>query len=90
MYSPSAGDHFYTTSVAERDNAIQRLGYSDEGITGYVYSQGGVADTVPFHRAYNGKVKDHFYTVNAVEMENAVRRLGYVYEGVAGHVFDPS
>lgn len=89
MYSPSASDHFYTTSTVERDNAIQHLGYSDEGITGYVLAQSGTSDTVAFYRAYNGNIKDHFYTINAVEMENAIRKLGYGYEGVAGYVFEP-
>jgi hypothetical protein len=30
--------HFYTTSAAERDNAVASLGYSDQGIAGYVWS----------------------------------------------------
>lgn len=85
MYSPRDGDHFYTTSAAERDNAVQNLGYNNEGVTGYVYPQSS-DDTVPFYRAYNGKIKDHFYTVNAVEMDNAVRRLGYSFEGIAAYV----
>jgi len=36
MYSPSAVDHFYTTSASERDNAVDNLGYVDEGISCYV------------------------------------------------------
>ncbi len=31
------GDHFYTTSAAERDNAINNLGYASEGVAGYVW-----------------------------------------------------
>ena len=32
LYHPISGDHFYTTSLAERDNAIANLGYTSEGI----------------------------------------------------------
>ncbi len=30
------GDHFYTTSETERDNAVLSYGYTIEGIAGYV------------------------------------------------------
>lgn len=36
-YSGSAGNHFYTTSLGERDNAVANLGYVAEGIPGYVW-----------------------------------------------------
>ncbi|KAG6891436.1 hypothetical protein C0992_006695 [Termitomyces sp. T32_za158] len=36
LYSASGTDHFYTTSAAERASAM-RIGYSDEGIAGYVF-----------------------------------------------------
>jgi Repeat of unknown function (DUF5648) len=35
-FSPASGDHFYTTSVAERDNAVAKLGYVDEGVACHV------------------------------------------------------
>jgi len=35
-YLPRNGDHFYTTSAAERDAAL-RAGYLNEGIAGYVW-----------------------------------------------------
>lgn len=88
MYSASAADHFYTTSGPERANAIQNLGYTDEGIAAYVYPQ-NVQQSVPFYRAYSGGARDHFYTVNSVEMDRAVRKLGYTFEGVAAYVYDP-
>lgn len=37
VYSEAAENHFYTISGAERDNAINNLGYRDEGIAGYVW-----------------------------------------------------
>jgi hypothetical protein len=38
VYSPASGDHFYTTSVAEQENAVAKLGYVDEGVACHVYS----------------------------------------------------
>ena len=35
-FSPASGDHFYTTSVAERDNALAKGGYRDEGVACHV------------------------------------------------------
>lgn len=37
LYSSSSGDHFYTTSAAERDNAVASYGYQSEGGVGYVF-----------------------------------------------------
>ncbi len=37
LYSPAGGDHLYTTSVAERDNAVAKYGYVDEGVACHVY-----------------------------------------------------
>ena len=36
--SHPTSSHFYTTSLAEKNNAVSALGYKDEGITGYVWS----------------------------------------------------
>jgi len=37
LYLGSNGDHFYTTSAAERDNAVATYGYVYEGVAGYVW-----------------------------------------------------
>lgn len=37
LYHPGSDDHFYTLSANERDNAINAIGYLDEGILGYVW-----------------------------------------------------
>ncbi|MCX4241510.1 MopE-related protein [Paraliomyxa miuraensis] len=37
LYRAANGDHFYTTSAAERDNAIASFGYVGEGTAGYVW-----------------------------------------------------
>jgi hypothetical protein len=38
LRNPPPDAHFYTTSAAERDNAVNNLGYVDEGIAGYIWS----------------------------------------------------
>jgi hypothetical protein len=38
-YSSASGDHFYTTSAAERDNAVAKLGYLNEGVACHVYPE---------------------------------------------------
>ena len=37
LYSGAAGNHFYTTSAPERDNAVSVYGYVEEGIAAYVW-----------------------------------------------------
>ena len=39
LYHSTQRDHFYTTSEAERDNAVAVYGYIYESIAGYVYTQ---------------------------------------------------
>jgi len=84
MWSNDRQDHFYTTSVAERDNAISQLGYVSEGITGYVYPDNRCG-SVPLYRSYNAQQLAHFYTISASEWDNAVQ-AGWVKEGIAGYV----
>ncbi len=38
LYNGNSGDHFYTTSAGERDNAVSMYGYSYENIAGYVWT----------------------------------------------------
>jgi hypothetical protein len=37
LYKAQTGDHFYTTSSAERDSAVASSGYKYESIAGYVW-----------------------------------------------------
>ena len=85
-YSSASGDHFYTTSAAERDNAVATLGYLSEGVACHVFPAAG-AGTTPLLRAYSSASGDHFYTTSAAERDNAVATLGYLNEGVACHVY---
>jgi NTE family protein len=82
------GDHFYTTDENERQNAIDVIGYADEGIAGYVRRDpsGG---TVPLFRLYSAGTGDHFYTTSAAERDSATG-VGYASEGIRCYVWPPS
>jgi hypothetical protein len=81
----ATGTHFFTMSIAERDNATNKLGYVAEGIACFIdpTAQPGF---IPLHRAYQPSSDDHFYTTNAAELANAVQHLGYQSEGISGYV----
>lgn len=74
LYNSNLDDHFYCTSVVERDDAKNNHGYVLEGIIGYVIpssmpliSEGHV----PLFRAYHAGFHDHFYTISAEEIQAA-------------------
>jgi Repeat of unknown function (DUF5648)/Clostridium epsilon toxin ETX/Bacillus mosquitocidal toxin MTX2 len=75
------GDHFYTTSTYERDNATNRFGYHWEEIACYVLPA-AVGSAVALWRLYNWSTGDHFYTVSTAERDAAVK-AGYTLEGIA-------
>src|SRR5213078_1900378 len=81
-YSGATGDHFYTTSLPEHQNAVAHLGYTDEGIACWVPAAAGPV-TVPLYRSYHPGASDHFYTTSLPEHQNAVAHLGYTDEGIA-------
>lgn len=86
LVNNAAGYHFYTTDSAERDNAMNKLGYQSEGITGYVFST-QIDGTVPVYRLASRKNGDHLYTTSTQERDNVANNLGYVYEGIAFYLF---
>jgi hypothetical protein len=89
--SPTAnvgiGDHFYTSSATERDNAIATIGYISEGTACYVFNS-QTQGTVPLYRLLNPNNGDHFYTSSATERDNAIATIGYISEGTACYVFN--
>jgi hypothetical protein len=84
LYSGLVGDHFYTTSSQEADNAT-KIGYAKEGVSGYIYPT-QVSGTIPLYRLYSGAIGDHFYTASLQEADNAAK-LGFVREGITGYVY---
>ena len=86
LYHATTGAHFYTTSAAERDNAVNQLGYQSEGTACYVYSTQATG-TTDLYRLYRPASDDHFYTTSAAERDNAVAQDGYQSEGTACYVY---
>jgi hypothetical protein len=80
------GDHFLTTSIVERANAIANLGYTSEGEACFVLPAHSGA-SIPLHRLFQPSTLLHFYTTNDAERDNAVNNLGFTSEGDACQVF---
>lgn len=86
LWNAGGGGHFYTTSASERYDTIQKLGYVDEGIACYVYSQ-QVSGVEPLYRLVKAGASNHFYTTSASERDNAIQKDGYGYEGIACYIY---
>jgi Repeat of unknown function (DUF5648) len=69
------GDHFYTTSAAERDNAVRSFGYSSEGVTCNIFAQPRPPQT-----------GDHAYTTSQTVFNEFIAEFGYRDEGIACYV----
>jgi len=91
LFKLDNGDHFYTTSEAERDRALASFGYQDEGIAcevfSHVFDTPPVPGTVPLFRLFKLENGDHFYTTSGVERDRAIASFGYQDEGIACEVF---
>lgn len=97
-YNPVANFHFFTTSKAQFDNAVN-AGYRDEttGRTGYSVFSTQVAGSVPLYRVYNMQRGFHYYTADPVERQILVNmvpitsesfgRIGWRNEGIEGYIY---
>ncbi|KDR84285.1 hypothetical protein GALMADRAFT_237037 [Galerina marginata CBS 339.88] len=88
VYNPTVVNHFYTTSTAERDNAVNNLGYNNEGIAGYVYGD-AQCDGLPLYRLWSAKAQNDFYTMDAQEVQDVISgdADGYSNEGIRAYIF---
>ena len=86
MYSPTIMDHFYTTNFDEYMTGAVKVGYSQEGILGYLY-QTNVPGTVPVYRMYSPYVTDHLYTTSDNEYTTSAVNVGYSEEGILGYLY---
>lgn len=75
LYNPNSGEHFYTSSKAEKENLIA-AGWKDEGAGWKAASSGD-----PVYRLYNPNAGDHHYTMNEQERDTLIS-LGWKDEGV--------
>lgn len=85
LYRSVSGNHFYTTSIDEANNAASGIGYNREGIAGFVSSTtSSNCQLKPVYRLYkSGAMDDHFYTTNEFEASTAEAVHGYKREGIA-------
>lgn len=84
LYSLGAADHMYTTSTQVRDHAVKRLGYTVEGILGFVYTEEG-PDRIPLFSLHNPFINDHYYTTSAAQRDDAARN-GWAIQGGVGYL----
>jgi cold shock CspA family protein len=81
------GDHFYTTSSAERDSAVSVNSYRTEGVACYVFGNRQTG-TTPLYRLFDSASGDHFYTTSSAERDGAASVHRYAPQGIACYAFD--
>ena len=79
--NPRNGDHFYTTDLSEKTNAVSAYRYNDEGVA-FTALSGTNSGVSPVYRLVSKRTGDHFYTADFTEAMNA-SNFGYVNEGIA-------
>lgn len=82
MYNPNSSEHFYTASIAERENLVS-LGWNYEGIGWYAPKKSGT----PVYRLYNANAGDHHYTSSLGERNHLIK-LGWRDEGIGWYSDD--
>lgn len=78
MYNRNSGEHFYTSSLSER-NSLLNSGWLHEGIS-WVGPNSGTS----VYRLYNPNAGDHHYTTSTGERDNLARQ-GWRNEGLSWH-----
>ena len=90
LYNPKNHDHFFTTSLVEKTDAVAHHGYIDEGKAFYVHmplpDAPAPQNFSPLYRLYNARTGDHTYTTSVQEKTFAVQQMGYVEEQFLGYV----
>ncbi len=82
MYNPNSGEHFYTSSIVERET-LDSAGWTYEGI-GWNSPK---TSKSPVYRLYNEIGGEHHYTLSAVERDALVKE-GWNDEGVGWYSDD--
>lgn len=90
FFNESTGQHFYTTSSAEREDlATSQSGYAYQGV-GWAAPLTS-AETNDVFRFTNPTTGDHFYTANVAERDGLLLgSSGYHYNGVAFDAYSSS
>ena len=82
LYNPNSGEHFYTSSEAERTN-LMIAGWNDEGV-GWIAPR---SSNTPVYRLYNQYGGEHHYTTNLNERDHLIS-LGWNDEGIGWYSDD--
>ncbi|MEI3377527.1 MAG: glucosaminidase domain-containing protein [Coriobacteriales bacterium] len=82
MYNPNSGEHFYTSSIVERES-LDSAGWTYEGI-GWNSPK---KSKTPVYRLYNEIGGEHHYTLSAVERD-ALVEAGWNDEGIGWYSDD--
>ena len=88
-FDPNNNTHFFTTSLAEFDNALAN-GWRDEttGQPSFAVYSTQVAGAVPLFRLYDPNAGLHYYTTDANERDSLVNQ-GWSFEKIEGYL-DPA
>ena len=82
----SAGNHFYTTSVAELLTIRDQYSDTLEGYEGSLAPDATMGPTfAAFHRLLDNKGR-HLYTADPVEVSNAIANSNFKDEGIIGYI----
>lgn len=87
FYNTAVGNHFYTTSVSERDSIVSNLPqYQYEGPAFHVLGASANVGT-DMYRFFNTQTGAHFYTASAAERDSVIASLpAFNYEGAVFEV----
>ena len=90
FYDTKTGDHFYTTSVAEKQSIQQTISwYNYEGVSWNTPEDG--PNTIDVFRFFDTNTSQHFFTTSAGERDTILQTLPtYHYEGVAFQAYADS
>ena len=76
LYNPNSGEHFYTSSIEER-NVLIDAGWNYEGV-GWIAP---ATSSTPVYRLYNPYAGEHHYTTSVDERNNLIS-VGWNDEGI--------
>lgn len=79
LYNQNTNNHLYTTSISERNKAIQQASFTYEGLAFTACLSGGK----DVYRLYNPRNGRHLFTASAAERDKADQKTSFNKEGTA-------
>ncbi|KAF8247122.1 hypothetical protein K440DRAFT_661609 [Wilcoxina mikolae CBS 423.85] len=89
-YNENKDDHFYTTSRAEHNHAVQKLGYKAHQIGWFMFDKKptDTIEVITLDRYYDAKTSDHLYITDEELARENCDISEYTKETVAGYVLN--